>query len=176
MYVPSAVAQVTLSSPARSPVIVITTVGAISITGTSNGVETNITNIKIPAGSMGTDGEVELVCLWGYTNSANNKTLVVRYSSTAGSTSGGFFITSTVATTTVGARMVLYISNNHATNAQILSPNSGVTPFAANNAALVALAIDTTADSFINLSGTLALGTETITVQHCTATVKKSPS
>jgi hypothetical protein len=171
LALPASAQQITAS---RSPITVVTTTGAASITPV-NATETNITSIRVPGGSLGLNGWVDLKCLWGYVNSANTKALIIRWNSTAAATSGGgVFAANVSATTSVGVQTEHVLSNNNSTSAQILSPNSGIAPFAVNASALVAAALDTTQDSFINLNATLQLGSEGVSIQHCGATITGS--
>jgi len=67
------------------------------------------------------------------------------------------------------------IRNNNATNSQTLWGAQSVIPFGSSANALLAPAVDTTQDTFINLTGTLALGTETLTLVHAYAVIFPSP-
>ena len=161
-----ATAQVGVAPP--SGFIVAATQGQTSVTGTT--AETNLASLRIPAGSMGRNGHVEVKSLWSYTNSANNKTLGGRLSATGGNISGTS-LGGAFATTTATAQILWVIRNNNATNSQTLWGAQPVTPFGSSANALLAPAIDTTQDTFINLTGTLALSTETLTLVHAYAVV-----
>jgi len=153
--------------------VVVSTTGPVNLTGTT--AETNMASLKIPANSMGKNGAVEIKALWSYTNSANVKTLQPRFTSTAGATSGGVLWPNAAQTTTASFQMLLILHNNNATNSQTAFANAGGSPFASTASAIATSSIDTTADSFINLNGVLALSTETLTLQRATATVFPAP-
>jgi hypothetical protein len=53
--------------------------------------------------------------------------------------------------------------NSGATNAQAIYPAINA-PFGSTAIAVNTTAVDTTADAFVNINGTLALGTETLTL------------
>jgi hypothetical protein len=146
-------------------VYVATTAGPTPLTGSTS--ETNLAALKIPANTMGKNGVAEVYALWSFPASANNKTMTMRYNNTSGSTAGGVTGAPSIsASTNQSAQLIWIIRNNNATNSQSIFAPGGSTPFALYNGVLTALAIDTTQDSFINLNGTLALGTETLTLQH----------
>jgi len=153
--------------------VVVSTTGPVNLTGTT--AETNMASLKIPAGSMGKNGVIELKTLWSYTNSSNAKTLVARFGPAGSTTSFG--MTMNIVTTTATSQLLVIFRNNNAANAQViyLSGQAGGNPFGSLTSAPAAGAIDTTADQYVNINGTLALGTETLTLQRATATVFPAP-
>ena len=150
-------------------VSVVATAGPVSLTGSTS--ETNLAALKIPAGAIGKNGAVQIVTLWTYTNSSNNKTIIFRYANTSGTTTGALLGNNLVVTTTAAAQLLNIIHANNATNAQLSWNQAGNTPFNTGGVAAVALSVDTTQDSYININGILALGTETLTLQHAYAVV-----
>lgn len=160
--------------PLNSPVTVVSTSGSLTCCGGAT-TETNIAALKIPANSMGKNGSITLSCLIAYPNSANNKTITLRYTSTAGSTSGGQTGGNTVFSTTVNGTTLWTIRNNNSTSAQIGSFLSGILPYTASGSSNLTLTVDTTLDSFVNINATTASGAETITLQHCSALIMKAP-
>jgi len=161
-----ATAQVGVAPP--SGFIVAATQGQTSVTGTTS--ETNLAALKIPGGVLGKNGHVEIKALWSFTNSANTKTLWVRMSSTAGVTGqpSGF----AQVTTTATAQTLSVFRNMNATNSQRAYGGGQTTaPFGSGAGADTTATSDTTQDTYINLDGTLALGTETITLVHAYAVV-----
>ena len=155
-----------------SPVTIVASTGAASVTGTAS--ETNLQVLKVPANSMGPNGAIYLACLWTYTNSSNAKTLTVRFTSTSGAVSGGVLGSAISVTTTATTQSLHIIRNNNATNSQTAYAGSGTGPFGSAAAALTSLSVDTTQDAFIDVNGTLANTGETITAQHCVATIYKN--
>jgi len=148
---------------------VATTTGQVSVTGTTT--ETNLAVLRIPGGTMGANGIIELKTLWQFTNNSNNKTLIARFTSTSGSTAGGNMGSPVVVTTTAASQQFHAIRNNNAANAQVMWAATGTTPFGTAASTPLTLTVDTTADSFINLNGQLAAGTDTVTLLHAYAVV-----
>jgi len=136
--------------------------------------ETNIATILIPAGALGTSGFVDLKCLWNFTNSANNKSLVVRFNTTAGAVSGGSSLSAIVQTASSVASTQVVLRNT-ATNAQVAYGAAASTPFGTGTSSNITPALDTTANTYINLNGITATGSETITLTHCSALIAKAP-
>jgi len=165
-----ATAQTIVAPP--SGFIVAATQGQTSVTGTTS--ETNLAALKIPAGSMGKNGHVEVKCLWSYTNSANNKILAIRVGTTAGAIVGPVAGSATTVTTTATAQTLTIIRSNNATNAQTIYSFPPTTPFGSSILANTATALDVTADFYLNINGQLALSTETLTLVHAYAVVYPS--
>jgi hypothetical protein len=136
--------------------------------------ETNLLALKVPAGSMGVNGMINLKCLWGYPNNANTKTLTVRYSATSGSVSAGGVVAAVVNVTTTVATQTEINIRNTAANVQTMYGPNPTTPFGSSATASVATAVDTTADSYVNVNGITAVGTDTISA-HCVALVMRAP-
>jgi hypothetical protein len=155
-----------------SSVLVVATTAPVPLTGTTT--ETNLAALRIPGGSMGAGGTINLQCFWTYPNSANAKTLQYRFTSTPGSTSGGQMGSPPSPTTTTNTQ-TLHIVHNTAVNAQLVSPGQPTAPFGSLAAAAFPNSIDTSADSFINVNGQLASAAETLTLQHCVALVLRAP-
>lgn len=149
--------------------LVITSAGQASVTGVTT--ETNLAALRIPAGTIGANGVVEVKTLWNYTNNANNKFLFVRYNQTSGATAGGVTSGTVTVTTTANTQMFNIIRNNNAANAQICYTGGGTAPFGSGASANFAIAVDTTADSYLNINGTLANAGDTITLVHAYAVV-----
>jgi len=141
------------------------TSGPISLTGST--VETNLAALKIPANSLGKNGAFEVVAIWSFPNNANNKTMTVRYTPIAGAVTGGGLGSPTIATTTASAQMLWIVRNNNSTGNQTQWAVGGQTPFATAAPSIATnVATDTTADSYFNLNGQLAVATDTLTLQH----------
>jgi hypothetical protein len=134
--------------------------------------ETNIASIRVPGGSMGPVGAIDLKCLWSYPNSANNKTLLVRFTNAPGSIGGGVISGSLVVTTTVASQTEIII-RNIAVNSQVSWIAAPTTPFGSAGTAPATLALDTSADTYLNINAITASGAETITLNHCIALVMR---
>jgi hypothetical protein len=142
----------------------------VSHTGDTN--ETALATITIPANTIGIGGHIIVKSIWGWTNSANNKTIRTRL----GGISGTEFQT-TVATTTVAGRFEVEIANQDAANDQVSIARgfgSGVF-FGVTSGALEAGAIDTTVEQDLVLSAQLANTGETITLHSYTVELIRAP-
>lgn len=164
--------SITFSGP-LAPLFVVSSAGSASLTGTTS--ETNIAILRVPAGFMGANGIIELKVLWSYTNSINNKSLVLRHSATSGAVTGGTSPANMVATTSASLQSLHIIRNNNAVGTQTMFTAVGTAPFGSSAAGVLAGSINTANDSFLNLNGILASAAETITVVHCYANIFKSP-
>lgn len=134
--------------------------------------ETNIASIRVPAGSMGASGAIDLKCLWSYPNNANTKTLTVRFNPTAGSVAGGT-LTGVMAVTTTASTQTEIIVRNITANSQVSWIASPVTPFGSIPGTVGTVAIDTTSDAYLNVNAITANGADTITLNHCIALVMR---
>jgi hypothetical protein len=128
---------------------------AQSVTGTTT--ETTLATITIPAGSMGPNGQIEVTTLWSCTNSANNKTLRVKFGSTA--------FLNVAATTSAAIHVLTRIANRNSAASQVGSPSSTTNSLGATGASVTTAAIDTTADVTLAITGQLASASETLTLE-----------
>ena len=129
---------------------------AVSNTGSTS--EFTFATITIPANAIGPNGQVEIIALWSYTNSANAKTVRNRF--------GGTQINSITATTTANIQSYIRLGNRNAANSQFVSgQGSAGGGFGSSATALGTAAIDTTAAVDITLTGQLASAAETITLE-----------
>jgi hypothetical protein len=149
--------------------LILTTAGPASLTGVTT--ETNLAALRIPAGVMGANGVIEIKALWSYPNSSNAKTLTMRFNATAGATTGGLFAPAASATTSTEAQTFAIIRNNNSAAAQVAFNQPATTPFGVGVPAYSQLAVDTTADAFVNINGTLASAAETLILVHAYAVV-----
>jgi opacity protein-like surface antigen len=170
-----AVAALLLAQPAAADIafnprvpVVVATAGPVTLTGIVP--ETVMASLRIPANSIGRNGAVEVTALWYYTNSANNKVLISRFSSTPGNT-GSLINGALTVTTSAGAQTLTILHANNATNAQNSQSLNISAPFGFTTNPPTTSAIDTTADTYINLTGTVAAAGETLTLQHAYAVV-----
>jgi len=153
--------------------VVVSTTGPVSLTGTT--AETNMASLRIPAGSMGKNGVIELRSLWSYPNSVNLKTMTARFGPAGSTTAWGLVMMQT--NTTAASQLLVIFRNNNAANAQMiyLSGQAGGNPFGSLTSGPSAGAADTTVDQYININGTLGLSTETLILQRATAVVFYAP-
>lgn len=138
----------------KSPVQIFQSAVAVSHTGDTN--ETTLATITIPAGAMGANGSVEIICNWTYTSSANAKRLRIRFGGTA------LFDSSPTNTSTF--RSFTIIANRNSASSQVGSAAShGV--FGSVASASVTSAIDTTAAVDITITATHSLASEIIRLE-----------
>lgn len=132
---------------------------AASVTGTAT--ETALATITIPAGAMGLNGAVHIYTVWTITNSANSKTVRVRFGG-----AGGTAYAALAATTSTSISDLRRIRNRNSASSQVGAFNAGGSVgLGANGNALTTSAVDTSAAVDIVLSGQLANTGETITLE-----------
>lgn len=146
-------------SSRRSPIILAQTGVAASVTGTL--VETTLASIIVPGGMMGPNGSLRIKTKSSYTNSANNKTFKISF--------GGTSVISVVRTT-ANTDYWLFTIDNRGNAASQLAANSSI-PVGASGSVFGLLAIDTTVDALLTITGTLANTGETITLEGYTVEV-----
>jgi hypothetical protein len=159
----AAAAQPEGAPPAGMPIIV-TTTGSVNLTGST--VETNMAALKIPANSLGKNGIAEVNAVFNYTNNANAKGMLLRLGTAPGVTTGGVTGATTSATTTLGAQLKWILRANNATNSQNIYGAGGNAPFGVSPQGAFTFSVDTTQDIWMNISATLAVATDTITLVH----------
>lgn len=130
---------------------------AASITGTLT--ETTLGTVTVPAGLMGTSGALRITTLWTFTNSANTKTLKVKF--------GSGVPMNFAFTTTAGSQAVTIVRNRGAANSQV-GFNNATLPFSNTTGAAYTSSIDTSASVDITFTATLANTGETITLESYT--------
>lgn len=146
--------------PTATEVLLVNDQTSLAITGTTS--EVQAFTYTVPAGLMGPNGVLEIVYLFTYTNSANNKTLRVRFGGT-----GGTVFSSVTAATSESSVKYIWIRNANSTSSQ-KGPSSGsVTGFGTGTGAAIASSVDTSSATDIVISGALALSTETVTYIGC---------
>ena len=145
-----------------SPVTVLAQ-SAVAVPHTGDTNETILATIAVPANAIGRNGRLAISAVWSYTNSGNNKLLKIRFGASGSGLSGTAFLQSTATTSTVMAALTS-LANRNAASSQV-GGASGSTPFGQSSGTPVTMAIDTTAATEINITGQLALATETITLE-----------
>ena len=127
---------------------------ASSVTGTTT--ETTLATITIPANAMGPNGQIEIIPLWSFTNSANTKTMRVKFASTA-------FYTQ-AATATAVTQSLVRIANRNSASSQVGAPgaNAGLGNF---TAAVITSAENTASPVTLTITGQLTNTGETITLE-----------
>lgn len=144
-----------------------------SHTGDTN--EANLAAIKIPAGLLGANSEIRVTTEWTLTSSANNKSIIVRYSATSGSVSGTDPAFQNVPqTTNTSYRTQVQFGNNGATGSQIAA-STGINWVGGTASSSATGSIDTTADTYVNINTKLASGSDTATLVSYVVEVIRQP-
>lgn len=138
-----------------SSIILAQSAVAVSHTGDTN--ETTLATVTIPAGAMGANGQIEIETLWSYTNSGNNKNFKVKF--------GGVSFTNATATTTATAQTLTRIANRNSAASQVGFVASSSNGLGTSTGSVVTANVDTSADVTLLITGSLALGSETITLE-----------
>lgn len=146
--------------PTATEVLLANDQTTLAVTGTTSEVQTF--TLTIPAGMMGANGVLEIVPFFTYTNSANNKTLRVRF----GGTGGTVFSTVTTSTSDNNIKY-LWIRNANSVSSQ-KGPSAGsVNGFGTGTSAGISSAVNTANAVDLVISATLSLSTETVTYIGC---------
>lgn len=142
------------------PIILASSAVAVSHTGNTS--ETVLATVTIPAGLMGLNGALRLFSLWSTPGgSGNNKTPRARFGNgLSGTTFFGVNVTTTLSYSD-GPRILQ--NRNSAASQVVRTTNSGT---GTSTAAVAALTIDTTASQVVVLTGQLANGSDTITLEQ----------
>jgi hypothetical protein len=130
-----------------------------ALTGTTS--ETIQASIRIPANTLGATGAIRVTANWTMTNNANAKNLFIRLGASGNTSTGSMWISAP--TTSAGYQTIIMIRAAGAANAQSSFP-AGAGGVGGSSGALSTAAVDTTADSFVNINGQLAVGTDTLTL------------
>jgi len=121
--------------------------------------EQTYVTVAVPAGAMGANGLLRITTVWTYTNSANNKTMRVRFGGTSGTQ-----YTSATSTTTASLRTQCQIGNRNATNSQV-GGSIVSAGFGTSTGANQTSAVDTAASVDLVISGQTASAGETLTLE-----------
>ncbi|HEX8256702.1 MAG TPA: hypothetical protein VF589_03645 [Allosphingosinicella sp.] len=140
------------------PVAVARSGVAVQLTGTTT--ETTLATIVIPGGAIGPNGQVEVEYLVSYgAANANSKQTKVKF---GGTTYSGF--NSTAAALSAQAR--IRIANRNSASSQVGQPaHQTLSGFGGSASAVATSAVDTSADVTILITGTLAVNTDTMTLE-----------
>lgn len=146
---------------------------AVALTGSTS--ETLLATIPIPAGELGLNGAVIVTVYFSMTNNANNKTPRVRFGASGAGLSGSN-IHGPVQASVAGYRGQAMIMNRNSLSSQVTAPaglgaggwntSTGTNPGTSS--------IDTSAATEIAISGQLATGTDTLTLEYYTVEILKS--
>lgn len=137
-----------------SPTILGLGAAAASITGTTN--ETTLATIAVPGGSMGPNGQIEIVTHWTYTSSANNKIFRIKLGATT-------FWQLTV-TTNVNLQTYCRICNRNSAASQVVFTLSGGTSGFGQSGSAITTGTENT-DTTLNMTITAQLANAGETIQ-----------
>lgn len=137
--------------------------GAVSAPANTN--ENTLVSYTLPGGTPGPNDTIEIWTQWTHTNSANNKTMRIRF--------GGTSVLGIVVTTTATSRFVTHIQAANSLVAQVTSPNSQLGTSALS---VITTAINTAVDVPILITGQKASAGETITLENYSIRHIRSPS
>jgi hypothetical protein len=145
--------------------------GSNSGHSTTSGSEVNIASCTIPANTIGAGGGLKITTLWSFASSTNSKTIIIRLGTAAG-TGGTSFLTDAFSTSgQQNARCTTIVWNRAAANSQVGAVGAAnCSGGASGGGAPTTGAIDTTAQSVVNLDGNTN-GTETLTLEAYTVEI-----
>lgn len=144
---------------------VILGMSAVAVSCPVDATEDLLATINVPGGLLGPNGTIRTTLLATVTNSANNKTLRVRYGAGSGGL-GGTTINSGVVTAVASIYRQFAVSNRGVANSQIGMQNGNVVDsFGSSTNAVTPAAIDSAALSSVVISGQKATAGETFTLE-----------
>jgi hypothetical protein len=139
------------------PIVIQTSAVALPHPGTITTEYTFVT-VNIPPGLLGLNGIIEVEAVFSYSNNANTKTMRFRHGG------GAFF--STTATATSSASFLKKIQNRGVANSQLGEAASNQAQGGTNANPPYTAAVDTTVTTAIDITGQLAVGTDTMTLER----------
>ena len=137
-----------------NPIKVFSLSAPVSLTGSTSAV--TLATITIPAGLLGANGKLKIYPLWATTNNANQKTLRAIFSGSTCSTM--------VSQSVPNNSGLVIIRNTNSESAQKCSSGL-VAGIGASSGSIAVLTVDTTAATTLVISGQLAVGTDTLTLE-----------
>ena len=137
-----------------NPIKVFSLSAPFSSTGSTSVV--TLATITIPAGLLGANGKLKIYPLWATTNNANVKTLRAVF--------GGSVCTTMTSQSVPNNSGLVIIRNTNNEAAQKCSSGL-VAGIGASSGSIASITIDTTAATTLVISGQLAVGTDTLTLE-----------
>ena len=137
-----------------NPIKVFSLSAPVVLTGSTSVV--TLATITIPAGLLGANGKLKIYPLWSTTNNANVKTLRVVF--------GGSALTTMTSQSVPNNSGLLIIRNINSESAQKTSSGL-VAGIGSSSGSIASTTIDTTAATTLVISGQLAVGTDTLTLE-----------
>lgn len=142
---------------------------AAIVTAPLDGLDNVLVNALVPGGLLGPNGRIEIEAAFAYTNSANNKTLRVRYSGAAGA-----IYYAAVVTTTDTLKLRQWIANRGSAASQH-GGTSDLGVYGASGNAYQVSAVDTSLDSAISITALKVTGAEAVTLQSLAVRAYPAP-
>ena len=150
---------------AAVPVILKNTNATVTYTSSGSASETLITSYAVPIGAMGANGCLRITSRWSWTNSANNKLVIIRMGSAANTSGTAMF--SATQTTTANGQDIRYVCNANSAASQVQTATSfGTTPTQPGTASAIKTSSVNTAAAlfYIVFSATAATSSEVVNV------------
>mgnify|MGYP000629738659 FL=1 len=138
-----------------NPIKIFSLSAPVSLTGSTSVV--TLATITIPAGLLGANGKLKIYPLWATTNNANAKTLRVVFG-------GGSTCTTMVSQSVPNNSGLLIIRNPNSESAQKCSSGL-VAGIGSSSGSIASLTVDTSAATTLTITGQLAVGTDTMTLE-----------
>jgi hypothetical protein len=137
-----------------NPIKIFSLSAPVSLTGSTSVV--TLATITIPAGLIGANGKLKIYPLWATTNNANVKTLRATF--------GGAICTTMASQSVPNNSGLLIIRNTNSESAQKCSSGlvGGIGP---SFGSIASPTVDTSAATNITITGQLAVGTDTLTLE-----------
>ena len=137
-----------------NPIKVFSLSAPVSLTGSTSAV--TLATITIPAGLLGANGKLKIYPLWSTTNNANAKTLRLNI--------GGSLCSTMLSQSVPNNSGLLIIRNTNNESAQKCSSGL-VAGIGSSSGSIAAPTVDTTAATTITITGQLAVGTDSMTLE-----------
>ena len=137
-----------------NPIKIFSLSAPVSLTGSTSVV--TLATITIPAGLLGANGKLKIYPLWATTNNANVKTLRVVF--------GGSALTTMTSQSVPNNSGLVIIRNINSESVQKCSSGL-VAGIGSSSGSIASPTVDTTAATTLVISGQLAVGTDTMTLE-----------
>ncbi len=137
-----------------NPIKIFSLSAPVVLTGSTSGV--TLATIIIPAGLLGANGKLKIYPLWSTTNNANFKTLRAVF--------GGSVCTTMISQSVPNNSGLVIIRNINSESVQKCSSGL-VAGIGSSSGSISSPTVDTTAATNITISGQLAVGTDTLTLE-----------
>ena len=143
--------------PLNGNIVLAQTNTRIDLTGVTGLVE--MASVAVKGGMMSANGMLEIYTLWGYTNSANSKTLGIRL----GGSGGTAFFARSETTSAVHHAMTI-IRNANSVSSQVGVGSALAGGLGSTSGTLITSSVNTANDTTVSITGNLASAAETITL------------